>query len=49
MKLSLQAREEFKAIYLKERGVELTDEEADEMGWRLLKVGAYIRDNQEDF
>jgi len=40
MKLSKEALEEFKKIYLQERGVALTDEEADRMGWELLELAA---------
>lgn len=36
MKLSSEAIRDFKQIYLKKRGIELTDEQADEMGWKLL-------------
>lgn len=42
MKLSKEAREEYKKIYRELRGVVLTDEEADIMGWRLLKLANLI-------
>jgi hypothetical protein len=38
MKLSKEAIADFKKIYLEKRGVELSDEEADTMGWELLEL-----------
>lgn len=39
-KLSKEAIEEFKKNFRDTRGIELTDEQADEMGWRLLKLAS---------
>jgi hypothetical protein len=38
MKLSQKAIDEFKAIYLAEFGKEITDEEAQKMGWNVLRL-----------
>lgn len=37
MRLSKQAIDEFKTIYLKKYGVQLTDEQANELGVELLE------------
>lgn len=39
-KLSQKALDEFKKNFRETRGIELTDEQADAMGWRLLKLAA---------
>lgn len=38
MRLTKEAIEEFKSLYLKDYGKALTDEEADTMGWELLEL-----------
>jgi hypothetical protein len=38
MNLSPQAIKDFKQIYFAKRGVELTDEQANEMGCKLLEL-----------
>ena len=42
MKLSKQAIEDFKRIYLEKRGIELSDEKTDEMGWALLQLANLV-------
>ena len=42
MKLSKKAREDFKKIYREQRGVILTDEETDQMGWKLLQLHSLV-------
>lgn len=40
MNLPPQAIKRFKQIYLAKRGVELTDEQAQEIGWKLLELAS---------
>lgn len=48
MKLSQKAREDFKSIYSKSRGIKLTDEQADLMGWQLLELASLtLKENKK--
>lgn len=40
MNLPPQAIKEFKKIYLAKRGIELSDEKGQEMGWKLLELAS---------
>ena len=47
MKLSPQAIREFKDIYLKKRGVELTDNYAESLGIQLLQLADLLIRNKK--
>jgi len=44
MKLSQKAIDEFKGIYRAEFGKEITDDEAQRMGWNVLRVFKVLLD-----
>lgn len=48
MQLSQKAIDEFKQIYYEEFGEELSDEQAELMGGRLLRLYQILLENQED-